>query len=125
MIGYSLAHQNQAKPIGSYLLEAGLLSQGQIDVALADQQYTDMTFGEIVATRGWVKQQTIDYLMQKVVLPERDMAAQQQQQIALTSVKPERQPLSQLSAQAKVNQLARQKLMTASGSDDNDVQWLG
>lgn len=59
------------KPLGSYLVEAGLLTPAQIEVALIDQAFTQMRFGEILAARGWVKQQTIDYLVQKVVLPER------------------------------------------------------
>lgn len=59
------------KPLGAYLIEAGLLSQAQVEVILTDQQFMEMAFGEIAATRGWVKQQTIEYLMQKVILPER------------------------------------------------------
>ncbi len=59
------------KPIGAYLVEAGLLSEAQVGVALADQGVTSMTFGEILVTRGWLKAQTIEYLMQKIVIPER------------------------------------------------------
>jgi hypothetical protein len=60
-----------AKPLGAYLIEAGLLSDAQVQVILADQLSTDLRFGEIAAVRGWVKQQTIDYLMDKIVVPER------------------------------------------------------
>ncbi len=60
------------KPLGAYLVEAGLLSEAQVNVALTDQSAVSMTFGEILVTRGWVKQQTIEYLMQKVILPERE-----------------------------------------------------
>jgi hypothetical protein len=59
------------KPLGAYLVEAGLLSDAQVTVALTDQNLTSMSFGEIVVTRGWVKEQTIEYLMEKVILPER------------------------------------------------------
>jgi hypothetical protein len=59
------------KPLGAYLIEAGLLSEAQVGVALADQGVTSMLFGEILVTRGWVKAQTIEYLMQKIVIPER------------------------------------------------------
>jgi predicted CopG family antitoxin len=60
------------KPIGAYLVEAGLLSEAQVGVALVDQQNVgSMSFGEILVTRGWVKEQTIEYLMQKVIVPER------------------------------------------------------
>lgn len=65
----SLVHAS--KPLGAYLVEAGLLNEAQVGVALADQDMTALPFGEIVVTRGWVKEQTIEYLMQKVILPER------------------------------------------------------
>jgi hypothetical protein len=61
----------QHKPLGAYLVEAGLLTEAQVGVALADQSMTSMRFGEIIATRGWVKEQTIEYIMHKVVIPER------------------------------------------------------
>lgn len=62
----------QTKRLGGYLVEAGLLTPAQVDVVLNDQKMTGMRFGEILAARGWVKQQTIEYLMQKVILPEQD-----------------------------------------------------
>lgn len=61
----------EAKPLSSYLIEAGLLTQQQIDDALAAQEVTEMRLREILVQRGWVKEQTIEYLMQKVILPER------------------------------------------------------
>lgn len=30
-----------------------------------------MRLGEVVVKQGWINNQTIDYLMQKVILPER------------------------------------------------------
>lgn len=60
----------RGKRLGGYLVEAGLLTPAQIDVALNDQKNSGMRFGEVLAARGWVKQQTIEYLMQKVILPE-------------------------------------------------------
>jgi len=66
------------KRIGDYLIEAGLLTKSQVDVALNDQQTTEMKFGEILAARGWVKQQTVEFLMIKVVLPERKTLAQRE-----------------------------------------------
>jgi hypothetical protein len=66
------------KRIGDYLIEAGLLTDSQVAVALNDQQTTEMKFGEILAARGWVKQQTIEFLMTKVVLPERKTLAQRE-----------------------------------------------
>jgi hypothetical protein len=61
----------EIKRLGDYLVEAGLLTQAQIEVALADQATTNLRFGEVLIRRGWVKEETIEYLMQKVILPER------------------------------------------------------
>ena len=58
------------KRLGGHLIEAGLLTPAQVDVALNDQKSTGLSFGEVVVARGWVKQQTIEYLMKKVILPE-------------------------------------------------------
>jgi hypothetical protein len=64
------------KRLGAYLVEAGLLSFDHLQVALSEQKHTDKRLGEVVADRGWVNQQTIDYLMEKVILPERQMASE-------------------------------------------------
>lgn len=64
----SLAGQ---KRLGSYLIDAGLINNGQVEVALNDQKATGMKFGEVLAARGWIKQQTVEYFMTKVILPER------------------------------------------------------
>ena len=65
------------KQIGRYLVEAGLLSPAQVELALADQEQTGMRFGEILVCRGWLKQQTIEFLMQEVILPHRSAAKQE------------------------------------------------
>ena len=59
------------KRLGSYLVDAGLINRGQVEVALNDQKATGMKFGEVLAARGWIKQQTVEYFMTKIVLPER------------------------------------------------------
>ena len=64
----------QAKPLGMYLVEAGILTSNQVEAALDEQQKSGRRLGEILVTRGWVEQQTIEYLMEKVVLPERRVA---------------------------------------------------
>ncbi len=63
--------QPSMKKLGSYLVDAGLLTADQINVVLNDQQATGMRFGEIVVARGWVKEQTIEWIVAKVVEPER------------------------------------------------------
>jgi hypothetical protein len=65
------------KRLGNYLIEAGLLTPDQLEVALADQKITGMRLGEVLAHRGWVKEETIEYLMKKVVLPERSPSKNQ------------------------------------------------
>jgi hypothetical protein len=61
------------KRLGSYLIDAGLLSPSQVDVALSDQASTGLRFGEIIVERGWIKQQTIDYLHRKIIELEREI----------------------------------------------------
>lgn len=58
---------DSAKRLGEYLVEAGLLSPGQVEVALYDQARTKMRFGEVVVQRGWVDQRTIDLLLHQQV----------------------------------------------------------
>ena len=64
--------QNASKrPIGEVLQKANLISASQIDVALRDQQrYQNLNLGnikigEILALRGWLKQETTDFFAQK------------------------------------------------------------
>ena len=54
------------KPIGEILQEAGLITSPQLEVALRDQTYyQDMRLGEILALRGWVKQDTADFFVKE------------------------------------------------------------
>jgi hypothetical protein len=69
MISYDPA----GKRLGSYLIDAGLLTEFQVDVALNDQESTGMRFGDILVERGWIKQQTIDYICRKVIDLEREI----------------------------------------------------
>jgi hypothetical protein len=135
------------KRIGSYLVDAGLLTAGQIEVALNDQKVTGMRFGEILAARGWVKQQTVDYLMEKIVVPERrshkqrvgqsktrtdGLSTNQNSKVMgdeLSSPSrlsvPGRQPNS-VEGQASVRkELPISKPLPSVGSSDGDVNWVG
>lgn len=49
------------KPIGEILIEADLVSSAQIEIALQDQQEYNLHLGEILALRGWIKQETADF----------------------------------------------------------------
>ena len=54
------------KPIGEILQEADLISTPQLEVALRDQVYNrDLRLGEILALRGWIKQDTADFFVQE------------------------------------------------------------
>lgn len=64
-------HKVGFRPIGDYLVDAGLLSPAQVEVVLNDQANTSLRFGEILVKRGWVKEKTIEYLYQKIIEPER------------------------------------------------------
>lgn len=59
------------KRLGGYLIEAGLITPDQVSVALNDQQATGMRFGEVLVARGWLKEQTVEWIMQKVIMPEK------------------------------------------------------
>lgn len=53
---------NNSKLLGQTLKKAGLISLPQIQVALTDGKYNqNLLFGEILALRGWIKQQTADF----------------------------------------------------------------
>ena len=53
------------KPLGMVLQEAHLVSLPRIELALQDQiYYPDWRLGEIIALRGWVKQETADFFAQ-------------------------------------------------------------
>lgn len=121
------------KRLGGYLVEAGLLTPAQIDVALNDQKLTGMRFGEILAARGWVKQQTIEYLMHKVVTPEQQAVkpAQSVVQERSESSAHAHSPMLAQSAIAEAHrQAARRELPIAKplpsvGTADGDISWAG
>ncbi len=49
------------KPLGSILLEAGLVSAIQIEIALQQQKDNYLRIGEIFASHDWIKQETADF----------------------------------------------------------------
>lgn len=56
----SLSHYAK---IGELLQQAGLITEAQLAVAIQDQLFSGMRLGEILATRQWVKQETIDFFV--------------------------------------------------------------
>lgn len=122
------------KPLGGYLIEAGLLTPAQVDVALNDQKLTGMRFGEILAARGWVKQQTIEYLMQKVVLPEQRAMerkvengdARPGRDARTASPPPAPKPADPMpSGPLNRRDIPVSKPLPSVGSSDGDVSWVG
>ncbi|MEM9137147.1 MAG: hypothetical protein AAGB01_07345 [Cyanobacteria bacterium P01_F01_bin.42] len=68
-----LIYDPRCKRIGSYLIDAGILTPDQVDVILADQRHSDLKFGEIAVIRGWTTTETVEYLYSKVIKPERTL----------------------------------------------------
>lgn len=53
--------------LGESLVQAGLVAQHQIEVALMDAQYReDLRIGEILSLRGWIDQATADFFADKL-----------------------------------------------------------
>ena len=125
------------KRLGGYLVEAGLLTPAQVDVALNDQKLTGMRFGEILAARGWVKQKTIEYLMHKVVLPEQQVMksaplrsvpkpSDTVAQSGSTGAAQRSQPLPfEAPKQAAKREAPISKPLPSAGQSDGDISWVG
>jgi hypothetical protein len=60
-----MPQSSDSTPLGNILQEADLISASQVEVALNDQNsYQELRIGEILALRGWLKQQTADFFAQ-------------------------------------------------------------
>lgn len=60
-----------AKLLGAYLIEAGIITPEQLEIALKKQRHSGKRLGTVLVDCGWVKRQTIDYLIEEIVLPHR------------------------------------------------------
>ena len=49
------------KPLGEILIESGLITASQIEIALQQQSEKDLRVGEILASHNWIKQKTADF----------------------------------------------------------------
>ena len=56
---------NLNKPLGEILIEAGLISIAQIEVALKEQQASGMRIGEILVSHGWIDRETVDFFAER------------------------------------------------------------
>ncbi|MDJ0581205.1 hypothetical protein [Crocosphaera sp.] len=59
--------QSYWKPLlGEILRDADLITEAQLQTVLRDQQeYKDQKIGEILALRGWLKQETVDFFAEE------------------------------------------------------------
>lgn len=126
------------KRLGSYLLDAGLITPDQVTVALNDQQATGMRLGEVLVARGWVKEQTIEWIMKKVILPEKKAFQEWEEKhtqpppvapvpTPTTPRAEPRLPSAQASAQkaATRREVPISKPLPPVNSSDSDVSWVG
>jgi hypothetical protein len=117
------------RPLGSYLIEAGLLTDAQVHVALNDQNMMDhMRFGEVLVARGWIKQQTLDYLISKIIEPEQELARRDSLYTALLTQKPLPPTALMASVQSaapKTEPLNGRKPLSSIPEDDSGVNWVG
>lgn len=127
---------SRRKRLGGYLVEAGLITPAQVDVALNDQKLTGMRFGEILAARGWVKQQTIEYLMQKVIIPEQqalereaelrtDDHATARDGRSRSGISPSPQSPRSSREQPARRETPISKPLPSAGQSDEGVNWVG
>ena len=56
------------KPLGEILIEAGLISASQLELALHQQKGDSRRIGEILASHKWIKQKTADFFVDKWAL---------------------------------------------------------
>jgi N-acetylglucosaminyldiphosphoundecaprenol N-acetyl-beta-D-mannosaminyltransferase len=66
----ALAQSNPTptKSLGDSLVEAGLLSINHIDIALSEQRKTGVPLSEILIDKGWIKQETIDFILKNIIV---------------------------------------------------------
>ncbi|BAY61496.1 WecB/TagA/CpsF family glycosyl transferase [Calothrix brevissima NIES-22] len=56
------------KKLSDSLVEAGLLSNNDIDIALSEQRKTGVPLSDILINKGWIKQETINFILKNIVL---------------------------------------------------------
>lgn len=57
----------QTKPLGAFLVEAGLLTQPQVDQALAEQAAGGGRLGEVLIKLGFIQKPALEHFIQTVV----------------------------------------------------------
>ena len=60
-----VATNSDRQPLGEILIEAGLVSIHQIEIALQEQKARQLKIGHILANHGWIKSETADFFAEK------------------------------------------------------------
>ncbi len=61
-----LSKLSSSTKLGELLQLAGLISAAQVELVLRDQvQYPELKIGQLLALRGWVKQETADFFARR------------------------------------------------------------
>ncbi len=66
--------QGQQFPIGYYLKNAALLDEKQVEIILQEQKSNQQKFGVVAAQKGWVRQSTIDFMLDSLSKSPRHMS---------------------------------------------------
>nr|WP_234489053.1 WecB/TagA/CpsF family glycosyltransferase [Oxynema sp. CENA135] len=61
-----LKNQPEKYPIGYYLKSAALLDDDQIEAIVKHQKKTGLRFGELAVVKGWIKQETVDLVLEHI-----------------------------------------------------------
>jgi hypothetical protein len=61
--------------LGQYLQSAGLLDEQQIDVLLKEQWQTGVRIGSLAVLKGWLKQDTLNFLLKHIAPNETTKSA--------------------------------------------------
>ena len=63
-------NQKQVSPIGSYLKNANLLTDEQVEEILEEQKINQHKFGELAVEKGWIEKDTIDFFLENLTFKE-------------------------------------------------------
>ena len=61
-----LMKDNQKKTVDEYVKSAKLLNDLQIYSILVEQSQTNLRFGEVAVQKGWLRQETIDFILRYI-----------------------------------------------------------
>jgi hypothetical protein len=59
----TLVKENQRKQIGNYFLQAGLLTENEINVILNEQKKGGVKFGSLAVLKGFIKEETLTFFL--------------------------------------------------------------